>query len=97
MVTKNLKTRLLDDSWQVSQDQIAIETSLEYKTALETVNESIIWVDAVINRLKSTPWPGVENLLENRSSRAIKEAEIYLTSALESLEKAKRRLESTDE
>lgn len=73
---------------------------METKTkaeATEIVGESIVWVDGVINRLKTTPWPGVDDLLENRSSRAIKEAEIYLTSALEALQKAKRRLESTDE
>jgi hypothetical protein len=73
---------------------------MEMKTkaeAAEIVDESIVWVDGVINRLKTTPWPGVEGLLENRSSRAIKEAEMYLTSALEALQKAKRRLESTDE
>jgi len=72
-------------------------TKIDYTEAARVVDESIVWVDGVVNRLKTTPWPGVENLLENRSSRAIKEAEIYLTSALEALQKAKRRLESTDE
>ena len=65
--------------------------------AVQAVNESIESVDRLIARLKTTPWPGVENLLVNRSARAIKEAEIYLTSVLEALQKAKRLLESTDE
>lgn len=60
-----------------------------------TVDEAIESVTAVINKLKTTNFPGVENLLENGSLRAAKEAGVYLTSALEALKKVKRRLDSS--
>lgn len=72
-------------------------TKIDCTKAVQVVNESIESVDRLIALLKTTPWPGVENLLENRSARAIKEAEIYLASTVEALQKAKRLLESTDE
>jgi len=91
------KRRTIDASWEISQEAEPVLQEKLRADAIFIVDESICLVSVLLNRLKKTEWPGVESLLENKSSRAIMEAEVYLNSAIDSLRKAQRRLGEGDE
>ena len=65
--------------------------------AIRVVDNSIDEMQKTLDRIMDTYWPGVDDLLKNRSSRAILETKVYLSEALNSLRKAKKRLEDSHE
>lgn len=85
--------RTIVDPWIVSQDDTPCQVDEQLVHASEVVHRSQATIKNLIDEIKATSWPGLENLLLNKLARSMKEAEVYLSSVLESLEKAKKQVQ----
>ena len=73
------------------------DNSFPIPETIQTVNKSVADVEGLLAKLDELSAIGVlgeHNLLRNGIRRSIKESQVYLSSALDSLKKAKQQLEA---
>lgn len=86
------KNRTITDEWKISQD-IVYERNNELALASDVVRRSYTTMQNIMAEIKDTSWPGGSNILENRLARAMREVEVYMLSAFESMERAKKAID----
>jgi hypothetical protein len=87
----------------ISELEIAIhnaslpDNSFPMPETIQAVNKAVADVEGLLARLDELSVLGVlgeQNLLRNGLRRSIRESQVYLSSALDSLKKAKQQLEA---
>ena len=93
MSKSKIKNRTITDDWEVTQDIEPCEFNPEFVLASDVVRRSYTSMQNVMAEIKGTSWPGVSDLLQNKLARAMKEVEVYMSSAFESLDRAKKAID----